>query len=348
MFIQFILPSRTESQWRWKLFFTFLPLFIFGAIRVNFGLDYPEYEQGFIEANKYGIDKDAHYEVGYQYFNILMPSFRSVIIASSALYCSALAVFSYHNIPKNHLWLMILLIFLSADKTIYANFGAMRSGFAVSSLLLSTIWIQKRKILPFILVVALLSTIHTSAALFMPIAYFLGTNRSFSLKEALVWLCSMAFILFLSLQKIVDLILPFFSMYFERYENYAIIASETVGRGTLNIGANIIIMVMMIFFFYINKEVMKPKQNSIFRIGILYTFGAFIGALTTRMTHYYSIFYLSTAVLMFSMSWKSNILKYIFIIIVFIVSYYATFEVWMKTSWFTHWDFHSIWGDILY
>ena len=92
LLIQFI-PAKTERAQIWKIVLTFLPLFLFGALRVDFGYDYDSYEDAYYSYKSYGTDQFGHSEIGYQWLNTLCPSFRFLIVIQSLLVCIAYAVF---------------------------------------------------------------------------------------------------------------------------------------------------------------------------------------------------------------------------------------------------------------
>lgn len=303
-----VLPAKTDKQWRWKLFFTFLPLFLFAAIRVDFGNDYSAYEFLFDEIHgisKFMYNEKLHGEIGYQYLCYIMPSYRSILILNAFILCFALAVFIYINIPKKYLWLAILLIFLNAEKNIYGNLVGIRNGLVVTGFILGIGLIQNRKIILFGLLTALLSTFHTSALLFMPLAYLVGRTTKITRTEVLIWIGVVVVLLVFSVSGLMNLIAPFISQYFDRYEYY--LEDMEAHRGILLTGASLVLIVLIFILYDKEKNILTGKQNSLIRLGLLYVVSAFLGSLAVRANYFYDMFFIGTVVVLLANSNRDTI-----------------------------------------
>ena len=62
-------------------------IFVFMGYRVDFTPDYFNYENFFDKFHGASIDTEIRTEVGFQLINLILPSYRSVIIVISLLFC---------------------------------------------------------------------------------------------------------------------------------------------------------------------------------------------------------------------------------------------------------------------
>ena len=340
------LPAKTNKEWRWKLFITFLPLFIFGALRVDFGNDYSSYEMFFDEvhiSNIFVYNENLRAEIGFQYLCFIMPSYRSILVLNAFVLCLSLSIFIYRNVPKQYLWLAILLIFLNPEKNIYGNLVGIRNGFVVTGFILGLTLIQYRKLILFAILTALLSTIHTSAILFMPLAYFVGRNIKMTKRELFIWLSIFVILLSFSVSGLVDLASPIVSKYFDRYEYY--IEDMKGHRGFLLTGISLILAALIFSLFKSQANILTKEQNSLVRLGLLYVASAFLGSLSMRAYYFYDIFFIGTVVVLFS-NCKRNMKGSTLAIIAVLMSYYSL-RLWMTNQYVAGNPLYQVYTSIL-
>lgn len=345
LLIQWILPGGTDKQYKWKLFWSFLPLFLFGALRVDFGNDYVAYETLFdlMHESNATLDSELHSELGYQLLCMVFPSFRSLLIFSSFLLCVSLGVFLYNYIPKKYLWFALLLMLLAPQNNVHGNLVGIRHGIMTSCFLLSFSFVQKRKLVPFAIVTFALSFIHTSALFFMPVAYFVGRNKPITKREIVIWSITLAAFLVLSMSSIYNIVSYYISSYFDRYEFY--LADETnVRRGWLNISAMTIFIFVFLYTLYSKKERLSEMSNSILRMGLLYCGMAFIGSLSIRGSLVYNMFFIAAICDTMSHYKNDSLVRITAAVLSIAVSVYAMFYVWMGSPHWSHSYYHSLIG----
>lgn len=347
LLLSLILPDSTDRQHRWKLFWMFLPLFVFAAIRVDFGGDYPTYELFFDEMHAtsgFYLDSEMHMETGFQLLNRFLPSFRSLLVLNAFLLSLALGVFLYHNVPKQYLWLAVILLFLNPEKNIYGSLVGIRNGLVVTSFLLGFVFVQKRKLIPFLLLTALLFTIHRSAILFLPITYFIGQKRPFSKTEIWIWIIAVGFLLTFSMSGLMDIVSMLISNdYLEQYETY--LDDSKLHRGVLIVLTNLILLVMLVIPFYRARNRFTPSQNSLIRMGMLYLCTAFLGSLAMRASYFYDMFFIATVTTLISRKETAGYLKIGLPVLAILVSVYSMFVIWMGSPYWNHTVYHSLLGS---
>ncbi len=342
-------PVKSNYHYKKRLFFTFFPLFIFGALRVDFGNDYSKYKYYFESINGFEnlASVDQHMEIGYAWLNFFMPNFRTLLILTSLLMCSAYATLFYKMVKPNYLWFAVFLLFLSGDKTIFFQLSSMRNGIVISLLILSLGLIQNRKIFPFAIITLISYFIHTSALLFFPLAYIIGSNKEFTRKDALIWIIIIFQALTLSIFSFLDKASLFIATYFERYVSVIGYMKEAA----LNSSDSIIAIVSSLFllittFYYSLTTRLNPIENTILKISLLFLISYLLGALSARASQYYIIFFIISAISIFT-KWKYKLLRDGYIVITTLFLGYGFFVVWMGSQWFAYKDYHSLLGKYL-
>lgn len=344
-----ILPCNSKKAYLFNLIISFLPLFIYASIRVDYGNDYSAYEMFFnMFHNQHDFipDKDAHAEIGFQYICYIMPSYRSILILNSFILVLAFIVFLYKNIQPQYAWLAIFLIFLMPEKNIFGSLVGIRNGLVVTLFILTFSFIQEKKFIPLIITALILSTIHTSAIFYLPLAYFIARNTIISGKEVCIWIGIGIILILTSMSSLVNLLLPIFSSVANRYEE-ALMEMSGGSRGILNYGVNLVMISVFMFFAYKRSFELTSKQRSLLRMAALYCMASCLGAISGRMTYYYAIFYIGGIVTMYSKDWKYPILKVVMLIFVIMIALYSTFVVWMGADWWNHETYHSLLDSVL-
>lgn len=325
LLLSYLLPAKTDEQWRKKLFWTFVPLFIFGALRVDFGNDYGDYENFFNELHTkvFVYDETHHAEIGYQFLCYLMPSYRSLLVLNAFVLCLSLGVFCYENIPREYISLAILLIFLNVEKNIYGSLVGPRNGFAVATFILSTVFIQKRYLIAFAASTALAMTLHNSAIFFMPIAYIVGRNKELTKTELILWIGVIIAILVSSTKGLMDIVEPYVLDY---NDSYAIYIKEEYHRGPLLTITGLILIIITLILFWGNKTSFSQNQNSLIRLGILYMTSTILGSVVFRAGYFYNMFFIGTIAIF--MSQKRKTVLHIALCVLSIVMSIYSFYLW--------------------
>ena len=341
------IPCRNNSDYLRNLIIAFIPLFIYGAIRVDYGRDYPAYEMFFNmfhSSTNFIADGDAHAEIGYQFLCHIMPSYRSILVLNAFLLVAAFIVFIYRNIPYRYAWLAIILIFLMPEKNIFGSLVGIRNGLVVTTFIMAFSFVQERKPVSLAITALVLSTIHTSAIVYLPLAYIVSRDTIVSRKELCIWVATGIVLMAVSMSALVNLLMPIFSVVAGRYEEQ-LMDMQDGSRGLLNYGANFVMMFTFIYFVYKKSGELLPQQRSLLRMAALYCISGCLGSLSGRMTYFYAIYYIGGVVLLYSLGRKNDILKYVLLVFVILVSSYATFVVWMGEEWWNHGTYHSLIGD---
>lgn len=280
--ISVAMPPRLSRKF--SCFGSFLVLWLIQALRsIYTGTDLHSYIPYFRDSRTIAIgDNDyLNFETGYQIYTKLINHYVTLdenmfLAITSFLVIAPISYVIYRFSSKPSLSFIIFASFL-----IYMfSFSGLRQAIALGLTTFSYIYIDKKKLIPFVLIVLLASTLHTSAILFLlayPLCNYLNlTPRKyllfggiaigclFALKSIAIWLVEMLF----SEGKYVH--------YLEK---------ETTGAYMLLIA----LLILFIFTFYGKGSLLEHLRPLIF-LSIMFQTLGLLSSSATRLAYYFYIF----------------------------------------------------------
>ena len=336
MFLLQFIKVNTKKEYLWKLVISFIPLFIFGAFRVNFGYDYEAYQSIFdLVKSSHGQYDGIRAEIGYLKLNELMPTFRILLIVTTTLTCTSYIFLFYKIIPEKYSWLAIILLFLSGDKTIFFMFSGIRNAISISILIFTIPLLEKRKLLPYMLCMILASLFHKTAFIYFPLAYFVSSNKNITRKEIFIWSGIFSFFFIFSHMTIMNTVESLLNTFFsDRYSSY-VEQIEDWGdkRGILIRIATVLLFIPAMFFC--NKHSFSTLNNVVNRLGLMYIISTTMGSLNMRTSHHFIMFFLAFVISIYANS-KNRLLKYGYMLFVIAYLSYAFFVVYLGSPTFPY------------
>lgn len=331
-----------------KIIWCFLPIFIYGALRENFGIDYSSYKYDYelLHGNAQFVDEDEHAEIGFQWLNVMIPSWRLLVMLVSTMVISGFALLYYKYVEPRMLMLALFFTMFNPDRSFFLSFVAMRNGLVIAGFFLCTPLIVQRRYYILLPLVFLLSLLHTSALIFIPLAILAGQNYTITKKEIWIWLGSAIVFSLLSVTDIISIALPLLSgEIFESYRTHYMNADKH--SSLLSCFANAIIMYFILKWAYKRRFELTPAQNVIWRVAMLYLISPFLGVLgRTRMIYFYYPFYVIAITYVIQDKWISKSIRNVFLLFVSAVMFYYTVLVWMGGSYFAFSHYQSIFSDL--
>lgn len=320
--------SKNNKQYMWRSIITFGILFLYGGLR-TYCNDWEPYENFFLQISKYGIssafDINDHMEKGWAMFNYLFSSFRYLVLAQTGIMCFAYGYLTYKYIPSRFSWLVVLLLFLSGDKSIMI-WSAMRNTIAIDLLLLSLPFIINKKWKWIVVITLLAMQIHTSALIFIPVAAMialLGSKAKMNKLELMVWLMILVFLLVLPVDQIASNLLVVTAQEdLLRYQSFILDASRNAG---IVVSLSCVLLTVGLLFFLYNYA-KTVEEHVIGRLGMIFTYSYLIGALNYRISQYFIFIFILACVYMY----KSNMnrsLKNLYLAFVILFFAYGLFVV---------------------
>ena len=152
--------------------FAFFCLFLFAALRYMYGSDYYAYSVRFtaIHNGWTGVYKE---EVLFTLLNMLSPSFQVVVAVTSLVFVLVIYFLITRNLPRNYVWLG-LLIFIINPQLYLVNLSAMRQCLAMLMFIVAVPFAQKRKPIPYILLLLVGALFHRSTLILIPFYLFMS------------------------------------------------------------------------------------------------------------------------------------------------------------------------------
>lgn len=351
-FIAQFYSVKTEKQYWWRTVLSFIPLFLFMALRKDYGLDEIVYHSYYdlVQGTGNIFMVSEHMEAGYAVLNKIMPSYQALVIFSSFLSCWAFSYTIYSFVPQKYSWLAIILLFLTSPTTIFFMISGIRNGIAASLLMLSCYFIKNHKPLYFAVLGAIATSIHTSALFMFVVCYFLGNEKPFTKKDTIIWSVLIVFASFASLSALADVAMPIISLVMGRYEEQVVGMAEIADqRGFVGfvlgmaLSAGLLLYLNMINQKSINANPYERGFLFKYKYALFYSFSFCLGMLGGRMGQYLIYFFIVSTTSMFA-NWKSIIYKYGYIIAVLYL-YRMSLNQWLNNPDFHYSVYSSILGD---
>lgn len=159
----------TIRQRRILIALSFLPMFLVSALRYRVGVDYMSYTYIFDALNSGG---SAHTEWGYSFLNLAVGFFTGnaqwlyAVVAAITLALLFYGVFRFSPDPALSLFLFVTMGYL------FSSFNILRQYVSIALVFASLRLIERRRFVPFVLVVLAAASFHKTAVIMLPL-YFL-------------------------------------------------------------------------------------------------------------------------------------------------------------------------------
>lgn len=311
---------------------SFTLIFIFLALRYNFGNDYKGYLDIFIEINKYKsfdlFDKSIHAEPGWILLCKLFKPFGFFAMTAilSLLHCFIYYSFIKKFVPIRYYWLAVFLyIFNSGFLLVQAS--AMRQSVAIEVFIFSLSYLYKKDAIRYFLCVGIAWLFHSSAVILLPIYLLTYINGKIN-KGGIIILASIFIATFIFIGSIGPYLNQFVNIYFNQYEGY----KEAVVLGS-GLG---LLFIFIPFFLTLNYERFQSRETAlIFKlviISFIFIPLGFIIQLIGRMGMY---FMPATLIVypVIQMNLKTAIYKYLFLGSLALITLYEFFMFFQSDVW---------------
>jgi len=338
-FILFINRNKGEKGKLRRIVISLLPLFIFGAVRLNFGADYSAYEDFFngVHSQQNIYDVNDHMEGGFAWLNKALPSFRLLLTLSSFMMCCSLGYLLYSIVPQKYHALFMVMVLLNTQSCIFFMLSAIRNGFTVAIFVLSYYFMEKKQWKPLALCAFIGLNIHTSIAIIYILSLLMMFLPKFTKISAIIWLSVISFLGFTSLSGLISQVDILVSLFFDRYEDFVKEAMEIAdNRGLISALYAICSSAIYLYYLYTTKKDQKPELYHY--LALLSIFSMSIGILGGRMQFYFLPFMITGACKMLQ-EWKSQ-LRFVYVGMTLFL-FYMAFSKWISGEYFTYNEIHT-------
>lgn len=157
------------------VFFTFFILFLFLALRYDYGNDYMSYYKNYIDINN-GLPAWGHTNILYKYLNLLAPTYEVFIAIISLFYIISIHYLMRSNLNINNYWFAIIILLLN-PYLFLVHLSSLRQTIAICIFIFAVDAAVKRKSLLYFLLILAATGFHSSAIILMPIYFIANTRR---------------------------------------------------------------------------------------------------------------------------------------------------------------------------
>lgn len=239
---------ESKKIYRHGLKISFLIIFLFSALRYEYGNDYIAYRDFFEYVNGFAFfdySEDLHHEIGWSFFNrIFYPfGFFTLVAFLSLITCFFYYKFFKKYIPVNYYWFSVFFYVFNPESMLI-QFSSMRQTLAIVFFITSLHYIYEKKLIHYLLSVIAASFFHTSV-LVLSLLYFLRFYKSKLNKT----LAASIFFIFICLILFGDFFRPyledFLYVFFHRYsENQEV---GVVGSGLGFLYAALLLVLILLY-----------------------------------------------------------------------------------------------------
>ena len=239
------------SNAKWGLKVSFILIFLFLALRYDFGNDYQAYLEFFhrLSSQKYLTQIDF---IQFEPFWVLLNfSFKNLGFFSMTIFIAAFTSITYYKLIKKYVpeKLYWLAVFFYIFNPLFMLIGcsAMRQSIAITLFLISLEFVIKRKLFLYLLCIGAASLFHYTAVLLTPVYFLNYFIQKISLKKGVL-----IFLFYLSLFPLLLLdgslsafIRDFVWDFAERFEYYYVRGDVATGLGFVVFS---LLLIMVLFF----------------------------------------------------------------------------------------------------
>lgn len=310
-------------------FFTFAILFIFMALRYDYGNDYMSYLNihTSINAGLYAWGAD---DTLFRILNIAIPNFFVMIALISLFYLIVVWYLIKNNLKVNQYWFAVLLLLIN-PYLFLIHLSALRQTLAICLFIFAVNYAVKRKLIPYVICILLAVGMHSSAIILMPL-YFLLTEKPYSKKYLFVTISVLGLLLFTPLFDIIaNKAFDYLPNHYRFYYNQGL---QNSIRATL-------ISSFYLFLIAFNLGKLKGKEIIYGKLSLIATILSVLAikvSMITRVGMYFDLFLIITIPQIFSRIEKKVYRQILFMVLIgiYLLRYYSFFTnpLWESFRWY--------------
>ncbi len=185
-----------RSQQKLFLKVSFAIIYVFLALRYDYGNDYNSYLEEFVALNTGNLrslfDGSSHFEAGWIFLCYLFRpmGFFALVAVVSLFNCFVCYRFINKYVPASYYWFGVAR-YIYYPPLMLMSASAIRQSIAVSLFMLSIDYLCKRQILRYIFIIMIASLFHSSALVLIPVCFLSVVRRAITNAAAIVLLIAM-------------------------------------------------------------------------------------------------------------------------------------------------------------
>lgn len=307
-------------------------IFLFLALRYDYGNDYSAYLKRFLEINRVEtidyFDKYWGFEPGWVFLCRLFGPFGFFAMTAVLALFNCFVYYRFINkyVPPAYYWLAVFF-YVYTPGFMLIHSSAMRQSLAISLFIFSIDYIYKKDALRYFLCIGLAALFHTSALVLLPV-YLLGLFDWKINKITAVSIFSLFLLLFVFGDSFLADINQFINTYFRRYEVYE--GGAEIGTG-LGLIFNSFLFALILYY----ERSQIAEASLLFKIAIISYFIIPI-SLLIMMLGRVGMYFLPVTIAVFPIIFsniKNPILKNSTIILLGFITFYSFLGFFQSDIW---------------
>lgn len=162
--------NRTSNSAKTAFKVSMLILFVFAALRYDFGPDYQSYLNIYSDLKKFGLNENRENEIIFYSFLMSFPSYTFFIISSTFLWYITYYFFYKKNVEPKYYWLLLFYICFT-ETCIIDSYVAMRSAFFSFMFVWAIYFLEQNKKIYYLAIVIIGCFVHMSSIFFLPMVF---------------------------------------------------------------------------------------------------------------------------------------------------------------------------------
>jgi len=324
------------------LVISFLIIFIFLALRYDYGNDYGMYITGFdiINSSQYLdiFSESIHFEPGWVVLCMLFKpvGFFVMVAVLSFLYCILFYKLIRDYVPV-HLYWLAMFIFVFSTNNLLVHLSAMRQTLVILIFIYSFRFIFQKKLILYFVTIFFASLFHTSALILLPVYFLRFVNFKMNkwVGGFIILFYILLFIIGQQLRPLINIIIA------SLHENYLLYDEE----GVISTGLGLVLNSFVFILILNNDKNYEGEKSFLFKLAIisfLLTPLGLIIMLIGRVQLYFSLFLIVVFPLVYD-SIQHRFLKYVFLFILVLLNLFTFFEFFRSPIWIDKFAvYHSI------
>lgn len=313
-----------KSDWGLKL--SFFLIFLFLGLRYNYGNDYLTYIELFNRVKENGdiaFDPTMYlvYEPGWMLINwIFRPiGFFGLMLVLALFYSLTFYKLIKQYVPYQYYWIAVFfMVFNSSFLLVHSS--AMRQTVAILIFLLSIKYINKKKIVPFLLCILLASTFHYTCLTVLLATPFLFYSKRISLIYGFI-LFSCYLMFFVLGSYLVTYLNSIISLFTDKYDYYT-------DKGNANSGLGFVYYSLLFLLTLIYDKYQDKNKLIFFKLAIIY-FMLMPFVLIIEMSARIGFYFAPATIIAYILIFKNlnpKIYRFIFLTSVMLFTFFQFFQ----------------------
>lgn len=299
-------------------YFSLIILFLFLALRYDYGNDYMSYFYNHALMNAGSYVWGAN-DFLFRILNVSIPNFFVLIAVISLFYMISIWHLIKNNLRINQYWFAILILLIN-PYLFLVHLSSLRQTLAICIFIFAIDFAAKRKLMPYMVLMLAAIGMHSSAVILLPL-YFLLTEKSFNKK----WVFStFTLLIILIVTPLLDVIASKLLDYLPRhYSYYYEQGAQNSIRATL---------ISSVYFLFVAANIGKLKGKEIIygKLSLIATFISIIAikvSMVTRIGMYFDIFLIISIPQIFNRIERKLYRQILFVILIsiYLLRYYSFF-----------------------